>query len=299
MPSTPSVLMIDTGQLRVDVLERCEQWHARSSSAWAHISMRRETDAAQAAADVRAMVDDLLHALANAVTADVQLLADCTGDRKALHALNVVVVSLMLGRALDVGDATLRHIGHRVLLHHLGMPAPDAIDGVQTVAAGQIIALVQAFDDLCNPDNLAAALTPHEALSQLCRQMGADFDRGCLTAFIRLMGAYPPGTFVQLNDDRFALVVRANMNRPLQPTLLVVDTHVPREAAAWVDMQSMPRLLIRRSLPPHILARPVLDYLSPCKRTSYLFERGSEISASRGGTAWVFDAGPAMAGGRA
>ena len=40
------------------------------------------------------------------------------------------------------------------------------------------------------------------------------FDAVVLNTFIRMMGVYPPGSVVQLVNDRYAMVVSVNSSRP-------------------------------------------------------------------------------------
>jgi HD-GYP domain-containing protein (c-di-GMP phosphodiesterase class II) len=102
-----------------------------------------------------------------------------------------------------------------------GSGFPTASKGEKLSRASQVLALVNRYDDLCNPWNPARALTPHEAVSRLFASGRARFDAQVLQAFIRMMGVYPPGSMVQLSDGRYAQVQVVNASRPLKPTLLV------------------------------------------------------------------------------
>lgn len=93
-----------------------------------------------------------------------------------------------------------------------------------------------------------------------------------LNAFIRMMGVYPPGSTVQLTDDRYALVVSVNSARPLKPRVMVHDPRVAKEEALILNLEEMPDLGIRRSLKPQFLPRASLDYLSPRARIAYFFD---------------------------
>jgi hypothetical protein len=93
-----------------------------------------------------------------------------------------------------------------------------------------------------------------------------------LNAFIRMMGVYPPGSVVQLTDERYAMVVSVNSSRPLKPRVLVHDPKVPRDEALHIDLEAHPTLGIRRSIKPALLPRPALDYLAPGQRIAYFFE---------------------------
>ena len=115
--------------------------------------------------------------------------------------------------------------------------------------AARIVALVNRYDNLCNPHLLARAMTPHESLSLLFAQGRSKYDTSILGAFIKMMGVYPPGSTVQLTDDRYALVVAVNSSRPLKPNVLVHDAATPREEALVLDLETASGLGIRRSVP--------------------------------------------------
>jgi HD-GYP domain-containing protein (c-di-GMP phosphodiesterase class II) len=138
--------------------------------------------------------------------------------------------------------------------------------------AARIVALVNRYDNLCNPPLLTQAHTPHEALSLLFAQAQSKFDTSLLNSFIRMMGVYPAGSVVQLTDERYALVMSVNSTRPLKPNVLVHDPRRPREEALHLNLMRTPDLGIRRSLKPAQLPADVLAYLAPRPRVAYFFE---------------------------
>ena len=169
--------------------------------------------------------------------------------------------------------------------HMDGSGFPQRLPGDRISAPARIVALVNRYDNLCNPHNPTKALTPHEALSLMFAQMKSRFDATMLSAFIRMMGVYPPGSVVQLTDERYALVVSVNSARPLKPRVVVHDARVPREEALIVDLEDEPTLGIRRSLKPLQLPKASLDYLSPRQRVCYFFERARDSAAGGNGLA--------------
>jgi hypothetical protein len=138
------------------------------------------------------------------------------------------------------------------------------------------LALVNRYDGLCNPAKPSAALTPHEALALIFSQQKTRFDAVTLSAFIRMMGVYPPGSVVQLNDERHALVVSVNSARPLKPRVIVHEPGVPRHEAVVMDLEFAVNASIRRSLKPSSLPPAALDYLQPRPRMNYFFETAHE-----------------------
>lgn len=159
---------------------------------------------------------------------------------------------------------------HHELMDGTGFPMRPP--GSELTLGARILALVNRYDNLCNPLRQVAALTPHEALSLLFAQHKARFDNVVLSAFIRMMGVYPPGSVVQLIDGRYALVVSVNSVRPLKPRVIVHEPTVPKHEALILDLESQPGIGIRRSLKPAGLPADALDYLGPRQRIAYYFE---------------------------
>ncbi len=262
----------------------------------------------------------------------IRLLSEGMGDKASMHPVNVTIVSLLLGKSLNLSQSDMVDLGMAAFLHDIGKSQlPDRVrwleenfssseyklyqDHVgQSITAGKrmelspgallaiaqhhelvdgsgfptrlkgdgmslpakILALVNRYENLCNPSRPAAAVTPHEALSLIFAQLKTRYDGVVLSAFIRMMGVYPPGSIVQLVDERFALVVSVNSSRPLKPRVLVHDPHVSRHEALILDLEHAPTIGIRRSLKPAGLPKAAMDYLSPRQRISYFFEQEIE-----------------------
>jgi HD-GYP domain-containing protein (c-di-GMP phosphodiesterase class II) len=307
------------------------------------VCMRQYNEAArsfEAAADLllaqpeaaRETAEGLTRALLDKMMVDgelcIRVLADSHAERATAHALNVTLISLLMGRVfgfsagemLDLGVGALlhdmgklelpervrfpdaqaapadqalyrEHVAHGVALgkrmalspgallvlaqHHEmadGSGFPQKLNVDRMTAAARIVALVNRYDNLCDPALPAHALTPHEALSLIFAQTRSKFDASMLNAFIRMMGVYPPGSVVQLTDDRLALVTNVNSTRPLKPRVLLFDPSVPADEALQIDLEQHADLGIRRSLRPERLHSQALQYLSPRQRVVYFFE---------------------------
>jgi len=263
----------------------------------------------------------------------IQLLGQTAGDRVSNHAVNVSVLSLLMGRYFGLCESDMLDLGMGALLHDVGKSElPDRYrqredhfnmaeislyeshvasgsvhaqrlslsDAAATIIAqhheysdgrgfplgltterthmlSRIVALVNAYDNLCNPTNVAKSITPHEAVAHLFTQNHKQFDTAILGAFIKMMGVYPAGSVVQLTDDRYALVVGVNSSRTLRPRVIVHDPKVPRDVAGVLDLETVPGLGIRRSLKPSALPESVLAYLELQPRMNYFFEPTSDL----------------------
>lgn len=144
----------------------------------------------------------------------------------------------------------------------------------------QIVSLINTYDHLCNPNNPSASVTPHEALSIIFAKMRTKFNTATISRFVHMMGVYPPGSVIQLNDQRYALVITVNSSRPLKPKVLIYDASIPSDEALIIDLEAHPEIGIQRSLKPLQLPKAVFDYLSPRKRACYFFERGRSIDTA-------------------
>ena len=182
-----------------------------------------------------------------------------------------VAHGVVFARAMGLPQGAVQAIAQ----HHEnvdGSGFPLRVRGSAMSRAACILALTNRYDSLCNPARPQSAMTPHEALAQLYAQQKARYDTSTLSAFIRMMGVYPPGSVVQLADERIALVISVNSSRPLRPKVLVYEPGKQRSLGLVVDLEQLPQLGIRRSLKPASLPAEILDFLALKPRNSYFFE---------------------------
>lgn len=183
-----------------------------------------------------------------------------------------VAQSVQVGKSMELPKGALLAIAqHHELTDGSGFPL--RVKGESMAVGARILALVNRYDNLCNPSRPAAAMTPHESLSLIFAQLKTRFDPVALSAFIRMMGVYPPGSVVQLIDERYAMVVSVNSTRPLKPRVLVHESGVAKHEALILDLEHAPNIGIRRSLKPSGLPSAAMDFLAPRQRVSYFFER--------------------------
>ncbi|WP_374502220.1 HD-GYP domain-containing protein [Zoogloea sp.] len=179
-----------------------------------------------------------------------------------------------LGKQIGLPEPVLRII----LQHHEladGSGFPNKLKGDQIDPLARIVSLVNYYDNLCNPADLAKAMTPHEALSLMFAQRRAKFDTRALQVMIRCLGVYPPGTVVKLSNDAIALVSSVNPAKPLRPWVTVYDASIPKDEAIMLDLEEEPDINIAKALRPIQLPPEVYEYLSPRKRVTYYFDADS------------------------
>jgi putative nucleotidyltransferase with HDIG domain len=178
---------------------------------------------------------------------------------------------LRIGQKLMFDDEVLRIIHE----HHEycdGSGYPRQLHEAGIARLSRLMCITNHFDNLCNPLNPRNALTPHEALALMFKHQQSRFDAVALKAFIRVMGVYPPGSLVALDDERFGIVLGMNPSTPLKPTLIVYDETIPKAEALIVDLEQEPMLSIAACMRPTQLPPAALEYLNPRQQVSYFVE---------------------------
>lgn len=175
------------------------------------------------------------------------------------------------GRRMGLSAGALLVVAqHHELADGSGFPKGATAERMSVAA--RIVALVNYYDNLCNAASVARSLTPHEALSRMFAQARSKFDATILNGFIRMMGIYPPGSLVQLSDDRYAMVTSVNSARPLKPVVRVFDPARSSSRGFHLNLEECPDLGIRRSLKPSQLPTRAAEVLAPRQRVAYFFD---------------------------
>jgi putative nucleotidyltransferase with HDIG domain len=311
-----------------EALRLCEAQFAEATTACKRASDTVLTHPQAAREQTEALAQAFVDKMLGEQEMCIRLLTEAAGDKASLHAVNVAVISLLMGKSFGLSPAEMVDLGVGSMLHDIGKielpervrhreehftPAenqfyqehvahgvtiakkmglspgatlviaqhhehadgsgfPLRLNSDRMTIAARIVSLINRYDNMCNPHVPSRALTPHEALSLLFAQGKNRYDTAILGGFIKMMGVYPPGSVVQLTDDRYAMVVSVNSSRPLKPRVMVHEARVPRDDALLLNLELEPRLGIRRSLKPQQLPTESLDYLSPRTRVAYFFE---------------------------
>ena len=124
---------------------------------------------------------------------------DFTSAEKSLYETHVAH-SLTLAK--KIGCAS--NIQQIIAQHHEyadGSGYPLRITDKDIPIPSQIVSLINTYDHLCNPNNPSASITPHEALAVIFAKMRSKFNTGTISRFVHMMGVYPPGSVIQLNDQ--------------------------------------------------------------------------------------------------
>jgi HD-GYP domain-containing protein (c-di-GMP phosphodiesterase class II) len=243
------------------------------------------------------------------------------------HAMNTMVIALLIGKSLGLDEESMTHLGLGAMLHDAGVvdlpsrvvrnpnrsateeqfyrthigrglnavapmrnlpPAvkniiachheawdgsgyPGGLSGTKIPKLARIVAIANRYDNLCNPLDGRKALLPAEAVARMFKLESAAFDPEILSAFVKAVGVYPPGTFVHLSDDTLGLVIESNSRDLLRPVVMLYDTSIPRSEALLLDMAETD-VKIAATLAPSDVPREAIEYLAPQGRVDLYIE---------------------------
>lgn len=103
-----------------------------------------------------------------------------------------------------------------------GTGYPRGLSGDELHDHGQIAAIAEAYISLCDHEREdGEAFHPHEAHRLLIQSRGRLFRPEIVDAFKAAIAPYGPGTSVQLNDGRYALVLTNHADSPSEPVVRI------------------------------------------------------------------------------
>ncbi|MBW3697499.1 HD-GYP domain-containing protein [Vibrio sp. T187] len=170
----------------------------------------------------------------------------------------------------DFPESTKRVIAQHHELND-GSGYPDGLKEAEIDELAQVIAVANAFDNLCHHNIPSEQKIPYVALSHLYKNCKHLYSNDNLNILIKFMGVFPPGTVVQLSNETIGLVISVNSKNILYPNVLIYDPNVPRTQAPIIDLGDK-EIKIVNAIHPGKLPEKVREYLNPRSRISYFFD---------------------------
>ena len=127
---------------------------------------------------------------------------------------------LLMSKA-DVPPATVDvAYCHHECVNGEGYPRGIPADKIPYFA--KIVSVVDALDAITSDRVYSNGRSTLEAMRILYDCKGRQFDDGVVRAFIRLIGIYPPGHIVELNNGEAGIILSCEPNNKLRPKVIIV-----------------------------------------------------------------------------
>jgi len=150
------------------------------------------------------------------------------------------------------------HEVNLIALHHHerwdGKGYPDHIIGPAIDMGARIVSVADAFEAMVSKKSYRNSMLGYQAIKNLLADNARRFDPTVIMAFTKIMGIYPIGSIVRLNDESVARVVNVHADAPLRPAIqMVIDkdgkVYKPGEGAS-VDLLQEKKLFIKNAIDP-------------------------------------------------
>lgn len=159
-----------------------------------------------------------------------------------------------------------------VLQHHErlnGNGYPKGLKNNQIHVMGAVAGIADVYDAMTSDRVHRSAFTPQQALAILYNAIDKEFSRAITENFVKLLGVYPVGSFVQLAGGEKGIVLRVRKERILSPDIAVLFAGDGNKLSVPVEyqlsqMEQLPggkRYVIDKSLNPKDYQIKIADYV--------------------------------------
>ncbi len=243
------------------------------------------------------------------------------------HAMNVMILSLLIGKELGIEEKKMEHLGIGALCHDIGklkiekkywrksvdkmttlekdlvrlhpkyglellnsvMPChkdicdivyqhherflgggfPEGLRGETINQLSRIVSIANIYDRLCNSYDVEKRFCPFDALQCVLKEYYFVIDLKLFDVMAKVLGIYPPGTIVKLNNGMIGKVLTIRLKNLFRPCLMIYDPDIPKKEAALFDLMEYPDLRIVSSVNLKDLNVKIARYLEATNRVNY------------------------------
>jgi len=143
------------------------------------------------------------------------------------------------------------------LQHHErwdGNGYPDKIRGEAIDIGARIVSVADAFEAMVSKKSYREPIIGYQAIKNLLSDNERRFDPAVIIAFTKIMGIYPIGSIVRLNDGSLGRVVSLHIEAPMRPNVQILTDNMGNALNAGdmpvVDLLENRKLFIKEAIDP-------------------------------------------------
>jgi len=145
-----------------------------------------------------------------------------------------------------------------IALHHHerwdGKGYPDKLVGNAIDMGARIVSVADAFEAMVSKKSYRESIVGYQAVKNMLADNARRFDPAVIMAFTKIMGIYPIGSIIRLNDESVARVLSVNSSAPLRP---IVEILISRAGKIFrsgtgdvIDLLAEKSLFIKKAMDP-------------------------------------------------
>jgi len=143
------------------------------------------------------------------------------------------------------------------LQHHErwdGKGYPDQLIGPAIDIGARIVSVADAFEAMVSKKSYRNSMVGYQAIKNLLADNSRRFDPAVIMAFTKIMGIYPIGSIVRLNNGSVARVTSVHVNAPLRPVIqMLMDERgrvINTRELKTIDLLEEKTLFIKEAINP-------------------------------------------------
>jgi HD-GYP domain-containing protein (c-di-GMP phosphodiesterase class II) len=143
------------------------------------------------------------------------------------------------------------------LQHHErwdGQGYPDKLVGQAIDIGARIVSVADAFEAMVSKKSYRNSMIGYQAVRNLLSDNARRFDPAVIIAFTKIMGIYPIGSVLRLNNGSLARVVSIHIDAPMRPKVQMLTDRkgnaLPSGSMAIVDLLEDRTLFIKEAIDP-------------------------------------------------
>ncbi len=125
-------------------------------------------------------------------------------------------------KRLNLADQMPMVVAYEHHQRHDLMGYPQSVGGTEQHLFSRIVAICDAYDAMTTMRPFRREIRPDKALSVLMQGRGKAYDPDVTRAFVEMLGIYPMGAVVLLDDGATAVVYRVNNDDLLHPRVKIL-----------------------------------------------------------------------------
>jgi HD-GYP domain-containing protein (c-di-GMP phosphodiesterase class II) len=145
-----------------------------------------------------------------------------------------------------------------IALHHHerwdGKGYPDQLTGNAIDMGARIVSVADAFEAMVSKKSYRESIVGYQAVKNMLADNARRFDPAVIMAFTKIMGIYPIGSIIRLNDESVARVLSVNSNAPMRPIVEILISKAGKiyksGAGEVIDLLAEKSLFIKKAMDP-------------------------------------------------
>ena len=168
-----------------------------------------------------------------------------TPEELAVVKMHPTVSFQIISKILGFPEAVSRV----VIQHHErwdGNGYPSNLAGEQINLLARILAVTDSFEAMNRSKSYRTSMIGYAAMKQILNENSKKYDASIVKMLVKVLGIYPPGSYVILNDTSIGKVIRVKPIAPLRPVIkmLIDSAGVKVEKNNEIDLVKNTKLFI-------------------------------------------------------